>query len=152
MNERIKTKQKKKKTILSNKMQSVKKKEKQANTSSGNVSNELSRQRTGEISFSQNQKQPEINTIYEDDISDTCESSSYVPSNKLGYCELCGDDVEKEGFKVCSWHALSRRNEYNKIIYVAECKHALHKYADLQTYLNFVREKREEIMENILKS
>lgn len=148
----LKQNKKKKKTILPNKMQRVQKKEKQTNTTSGNVSNELSRQRAREISFFQNRKQTEINTIYEDDISDTCESSSYVPTNKIGYCELCGDDVEKEGFKVCSWHALSRRNEYNKIIYVEECKHALHKYADLKTYLDFVREKREDIMKNILKS
>ena len=68
-------------------------------------------------------------------------------------CEVCGDEVEQEGHKVCFWHALTLKDD-NKVpqpLYDEEAEYALSKYfKDIGSYLNRVKSKREDFRKHLI--
>ena len=64
-------------------------------------------------------------------------------------CIVCGDDVEKEHHQVCIWHALTCKNEQNEIIYETESEYALKSFCSIDSYLCYVKRKKENILEDV---
>ena len=67
--------------------------------------------------------------------------------NKHKICILCGDDVEQQEHKVCSWHAICEKDNKGEPKYYNECVYALNKYKLMDGYMDYVANKKKEIFE-----
>lgn len=74
-----------------------------------------------------------------DSTSGSTDSRMYMADydDRLCICEVCGDEVELEGHKVCFWHALTlKTNDSQSPKYKEEAEYALSKYfKDIGSYL-----------------
>lgn len=64
-------------------------------------------------------------------------------------CEICGDDVDIENHVVCAWHALTIKDDKGTQKYPNEVEYALKTFCSMDTYLAYVINKREKIMNKI---
>ena len=64
--------------------------------------------------------------------------------DRLRICEVCGDEVEQEGHKVCFWHALTlKTNDSQSPKYKEEAEYALSRYfKDIGSYLKRTSQKK----------
>ena len=84
--------------------------------------------------------------------TDSRTSIAYCGDDRTRICEVCGDEVEQEGHKVCFWHALTLKDD-NKVpqpMYHEEAEYALSKYfKDISSYLNRVKSKRGDFRKHL---
>ncbi len=96
-----------------------------------------------------------IDTIYEDTTSTYNESefsSDLEPDLSISFncCLICGDDTELIEHKVCFWHAIVEKDLSNGPLYKTECDYALIKYRKLDSYLNRVNEKKQNVLNKLI--